>query len=560
MQYGLIGNDALEARRPRRGRAGLPEGARALSRRRRHPEKPRPFAACPEEHRCRHGRAQGGVANGREPRSFAEAQLEIGSGRGRAHGRAGARPRCRCRGAAAVSVPAAPAGAVLRQGPGHRVADRAAALAGASLRAPPTTSSRFSRPSRRTAEHSSKWRRSWRPKAIARAGQGANDDGRAGREAPIRRPPSITTAALSRRIRPRPRPQPGSGRSGLRRPCPCPRLRLPLRKNRRVPGARHRSRGLGSVHAPQPKVPSIEYESEPAPAPAPPAEARPPARRRPLRPPPHPRPSRCRPRARQSGWRTAVRDADRRAEVFAKYGLTDKAIERLFSLVRRRPDLLKARERLVELLAESGNPALPGGRGAGRGLQRSRTPRRRQPNAGSPEPGPGGELDVPTSECRLLPRAAWRSSSRNSTSSSGLSSGRAPLGPSSRRESSSRRSTSRLRHSTPRQPRSRRRRRIPSSWPWAARQSSRRRDAQGRREEPSASTEVPRSPRRTCSRTSRSSSTWPRSSRRNSATRRSVKRRARSPAPQGEVSLEEIFREFKKGVEQQLSAEDYETH
>jgi tetratricopeptide (TPR) repeat protein len=32
-----------------------------------------------------------------------------------------------------------------------------------------------------------------------------------------------------------------------------------------------------------------------------------------------------------------------------------------------------------------------------------------------------------------------------------------------------------------------------------------------------------------------------------------------SPA-QSEASLEEIFREFKKGVEQQLSAEDYETH
>src|SRR5262249_2319847 len=30
--------------------------------------------------------------------------------------------------------------------------------------------------------------------------------------------------------------------------------------------------------------------------------------------------------------------------------------------------------------------------------------------------------------------------------------------------------------------------------------------------------------------------------------------------PEGEASLEEIFREFKKGVEQQLSAEDYETH
>ena len=47
------------------------------------------------------------------------------------------------------------------------------------------------------------------------------------------------------------------------------------------------------------------------------------------------------------------------AEVFAKYGLTDKAIERLFSLVRKRPDLLKARDRLVELLAESKNPGLP---------------------------------------------------------------------------------------------------------------------------------------------------------------------------------------------------------
>jgi len=30
--------------------------------------------------------------------------------------------------------------------------------------------------------------------------------------------------------------------------------------------------------------------------------------------------------------------------------------------------------------------------------------------------------------------------------------------------------------------------------------------------------------------------------------------------PETEASLEEIFREFKKGVEQQLSAEDYETH
>jgi tetratricopeptide (TPR) repeat protein len=47
------------------------------------------------------------------------------------------------------------------------------------------------------------------------------------------------------------------------------------------------------------------------------------------------------------------------AEVFAKYGLADKAVERLRSLVRRRPDLTHARERLVDLMAESKNSALP---------------------------------------------------------------------------------------------------------------------------------------------------------------------------------------------------------
>ncbi len=46
------------------------------------------------------------------------------------------------------------------------------------------------------------------------------------------------------------------------------------------------------------------------------------------------------------------------AEVFAKYGLTDKAIERLRALVRRRPELVPARERLVQLMHESQNPAL----------------------------------------------------------------------------------------------------------------------------------------------------------------------------------------------------------
>jgi pilus assembly protein FimV len=121
-----------------------------------------------------------------------------------------------------------------------------------------------------------------------------------------------------------------------------------------------------AVHAPQPKVPTIEFEDdasaapEPTPAPEPPpmpasVAAAPPAA------PPVPEPQA--PPATQGAPGTGGDDAQLEtliveAEVFAKYGLTDKAIERLLSLTRKRPDLLKARERLVELLSESTNPAL----------------------------------------------------------------------------------------------------------------------------------------------------------------------------------------------------------
>ncbi len=101
----------------------------------------------------------------------------------------------------------------------------------------------------------------------------------------------------------------------------------------------------GSIHAPQPKVPSIEFERR---------WTRSPSRRRlPPRAPPPPAAPEAAPVDEQQIETLIVE-----AEVFAKYGLVDKAIERLFSLVRRRPDLFKARERLVELLAESKNPAL----------------------------------------------------------------------------------------------------------------------------------------------------------------------------------------------------------
>jgi tetratricopeptide (TPR) repeat protein len=46
------------------------------------------------------------------------------------------------------------------------------------------------------------------------------------------------------------------------------------------------------------------------------------------------------------------------AEIFARYGLTDKAVERLRVVVRKRPELIKAREQMLELMKASSNPAL----------------------------------------------------------------------------------------------------------------------------------------------------------------------------------------------------------
>ncbi len=95
------------------------------------------------------------------------------------------------------------------------------------------------------------------------------------------------------------------------------------------------------VHAPQPLVPSLPYE-EISPSAAP--------RTLPV--------ALTAPAALPSGEDRDVETLVVEAEVFARYGLADKAVERLRTLVRRRPDLLRARERMVELMAESQNPAL----------------------------------------------------------------------------------------------------------------------------------------------------------------------------------------------------------
>ena len=90
---------------------------------------------------------------------------------------------------------------------------------------------------------------------------------------------------------------------------------------------------------------SLSFDEPPAPRPAP-------------APPPRPAPA---PSSAPPGSAIEEQEIETlvvEAEVFAKYGLTDKAIDRLRSLVRRRPDLTHARERLVDLMAESKNPAL----------------------------------------------------------------------------------------------------------------------------------------------------------------------------------------------------------
>jgi len=111
-----------------------------------------------------------------------------------------------------------------------------------------------------------------------------------------------------------------------------------------------------SVHAPQPKVPSIEYEEKAQPKAA--APEIPTAPEPPPPPPPPLAPPSPSPETSAAPTEGQLETLIVEAEVFAKYGLTDKAIERLFSLSRRRPDLIKVRERLVELLSETRNPAL----------------------------------------------------------------------------------------------------------------------------------------------------------------------------------------------------------
>lgn len=305
----------------------------------------------------------------------------------------------------------------------------------------------------------------------------------------------------------------------------------------------------GSVHAPQPKVPSIEVEEEaaaPAAAPRPPSSA----------------PAAPKEAMDDQQVETLIVEA----EVFARYGLADKAIERLFALVRRRPELLKARERLVELLAETRNPALPreaealaaalqeagNSDEARRVLQRAglATPEARPPAPEAPPAPLPPAIEVEFEEFDLgqaaSPPAEAPSRAPFSMDAIDFTAGEAgpppaieklatpePLAPADTEFVSYEQLGNLLEDEMSRAgdaPRP-----VPSDVPVVDEQNlfadeqkffNLAEELEKELGEEAAAVEEP----------------------------------AEISTPQGEVSLEDIFREFKKGVEQQLSAEDYETH
>jgi tetratricopeptide (TPR) repeat protein len=107
------------------------------------------------------------------------------------------------------------------------------------------------------------------------------------------------------------------------------------------------------VQAPQPSVPSLDWEST-SPPPPPRVETPPSEPRRAVTPPPPPPV----PAASASRARYDVADLTTEAEVFAKYGLLDKAVDKYREVLKHSPGAIEARNRYVELLAEVGSSKL----------------------------------------------------------------------------------------------------------------------------------------------------------------------------------------------------------
>ena len=315
-----------------------------------------------------------------------------------------------------------------------------------------------------------------------------------------------------------------------------------------------------SVHAPQPKVASIEYDekAEAAPARAPAAAPVP----EPAIPVPAPPSAAEAPAGEEQQVETLIVEA----EVFARYGLADKAIERLVSLVRRRPDLLKARERLVELLAETKNPGLSreaealaaAYHEAGRPVDASRLLARVGPDGGEPElphpasapPPPAPGLDVEFEEFDVGHPAAPPAEFGGGAApfaDDGIEFVGGEPGPAPAME----------KLSTP-QPQT------PADTEFVSYEQlgNLLEDEMHRAEESEASAppEVPAVAEENLFSDEQKFFNLAEELEKDLGEEAPAEESSEINTPQGEVSLEEIFREFKKGVEQQLSAEDYETH
>ena len=255
--------------------------------------------------------------------------------------------------------------------------------------------------------------------------------------------------------------------------------------------------------------------------------------------------------------------------MFARYGLADKAIERLFSLVRRRPDLLKARERLVELLAETRNPGLSreaealaaAYNEAGRPADASRIlaraghdggePELPHPAAAAPPPAPGLEVEFEEFDVGHAPAEppAEMGSTAAPYQDDGIEFVGGEAGPPPAME----------KLSTP-QPQT------PADTEFVSYEQlgnllEDEMHRAGESESPAASsTDVPAVDEENLFSDEQKFFNLAEELEKDLGDEIRAEESSEINTPQGEVSLEEIFREFKKGVEQQLSAEDYETH
>jgi tetratricopeptide (TPR) repeat protein len=245
------------------------------------------------------------------------------------------------------------------------------------------------------------------------------------------------------------------------------------------------------------------------------------------------------------------------AEIFARYGLTDKAVERLRVVVRKRPDLINARERLLELMKASSNPALAQETESFADFYRRRGESDRAEATlarfGIPATGPAPPTPTPAEsfeEFPVEPHPAPAGEFLEDFGSESLAfepkTIAGPPPPSTAR---------------PPEPRSALRASESESFSHEGLDShlqEEMRKAGGAPSPPSAP--APSLDEQSLFADEQNFFNLADELEKDLAEQAPAANAPAMAGPEGEASLEEIFREFKKGVEQQLSAEDYETH